>query len=72
MSTPLLIILNLMMSLLAVGAVAAGALIACRLKPAPDSEGRAGWRGPIGGIAHLLSAHKSAASIATATNSSAR
>jgi hypothetical protein len=47
MTTTLLIGLNAMMCVLAAGAVAAGALIASRLKPQPpDDEGRAWWRGP--------------------------
>jgi hypothetical protein len=46
MTTMLLIGLNAIMCLLAAGAVAAGALVASRLKPPPHDEGRAWWRGP--------------------------
>ena len=47
MSMTVLVVLNLVMSLLAIGAVAAGVLIARALQPvSADEGGRADWRGP--------------------------
>jgi hypothetical protein len=47
MSMTVIIVLNLVMSLLALGAVAAVLLVARLLQPvSADEEGRAGWRGP--------------------------
>jgi hypothetical protein len=45
MTTTLLVVLNITMSLAAVGAVLTGVLVASRLK-SPPHEGRAHWRGP--------------------------
>ncbi len=74
MSTTLVIVLNVMMSLLAFGVVGAGVLIARRLSPElPNEGGHATWRGPGSGrVERLLVVQRSAASTATATNSSAR
>jgi hypothetical protein len=47
MSMTVIVVLNLVMSLLAIGAVAAGVLIARRLQPvSADEGGRAEWRDP--------------------------
>jgi hypothetical protein len=67
------IILNLAMSLPAMVVLAAAAVLV--LRGCPDSrgeEGRADWRGPFGRHPHERRIQRTAASIATATNSSAR
>lgn len=67
------IILNLAMSLPAVGVLVVTALLV--LRPAPgssDEEGRADWRGPSRPSLSRPAVQRTAASIATATNSSAR
>jgi hypothetical protein len=47
MGMTLVIVANLVMSLLAVGAIVAGAVIACRVSVRSDGErGRPDWRGP--------------------------
>jgi hypothetical protein len=66
----IVIVLNLIMSGVAFSAVGAGWVIARRLRPAlPPDAGRADRRGPV---RPLGSHYRTAASIATATNSSAR
>jgi hypothetical protein len=70
MSMTLVVVLNLVLSLLAFGAVGAGVLIARRLHPGPpvppNEGGRARWRGPSSPRSQIV------LSIATATNNSAR
>lgn len=67
MPTTLMVVLNLIMCVVAFSAVGAGWLIARRLRPAlPPDAGRADRRG------HVRPSYRTAASIATAANSSAR
>ena len=71
--TMTVIMLNLAMSLPAVAGLIATAVLVWRLcPPGPWQEGRADWRGPFGRhlVRHRI--QRTAASIATATNSSAR
>jgi hypothetical protein len=71
--TMTVIILNLAMSLPALVALIAAALLVLRLCPEnPGREGRADWRGPFGRRLDGRRIQCTAASIATATNSSAR
>lgn len=69
------IILNLAMSLPAVVVLSVTAVLVLRTGPEkPDQEGRADWRGPSRRYLPFASAEsqRRAASLATATNSSAR
>jgi len=72
--TTTVIILNLAMSLPALVVLIAAAAVV--LRPGPDppgEEGRADWRGPSGRyLDRRRQIQRTAASIATATNSSAR
>lgn len=71
--TAMMIILNLATSLLAVGVLATAAGLALRLSPGSfDEEGRADWGGPPRRRLSRAVVQRTAASIATATNSSAR
>ncbi len=71
--TMTVIILNLAMSLPAVAALLATGMLVWRLCPAgPSEEGRADGRGPFGRHPDSRRVQRTAASIATATNSSAR
>ena len=71
--TMTVIILNLAMSLPAVGVLIVTAILVWRLCPAgPSEEGRADWRGPFGRHLDGRRIQRTVASIATATNSSAR
>ncbi len=73
MPMTLVVVLNVVMSLLAFGAVAVGVLIARRLSPgAPNQGGRAHRRGPSSRLRPPVRAPQMVLSIATATNSSAR
>ncbi len=73
MSSTTMIVLNVVMSLLAFGAVSAGAGIGYRLRSVSDGR-RAGWRGPVPGrpLAAPRRPQRIAASSAVAANSSAR
>jgi hypothetical protein len=73
MNTTTMIVLNVAMSLLAFGAVAAGAAIGYRLRSVSDGH-RAGWRGAVLGrtLAAPRRPQRTAASSAVAANSSAR
>ncbi len=73
MSSITMIVLNVVMSLLAFGAVAAGAVIGYRMRSASDGR-RAGWRGPVLGrpLAVPRRPQRIAASSAVAAKSSAR
>ena len=73
MSSTTIILLNVVMSLLAVGIVAAGAAIGFRLRSVSDGR-RAGGRGPVLGrpLVHPRRPQRIAASSAVAVNSSAR
>ncbi len=66
------IILNLAMSLPAALVLMATALFGIGTAPGPSGEGRADWRGPFGRHLDFGRIQRTAASIATATNSSAR
>lgn len=67
------IILNLAMSLPAVIVLTAAAVLVLRSRPdPPGEEGRADGRGPFGRHFEFRWIQRTAASIATATNSSAR
>ena len=69
MSTTLIIVLNLVMSFVAVSAVAVGWVIARRLRPAPPADaGRAHRHG----LVRPLRFYRTPAPIAALTNSSAR
>ncbi len=71
--TMTVVILNLAMSQPAAVVLIAAGVLVWRL--CPDSlgeEGRADWRGPFGRYAEDRRFQRTAASIATATNSSAR
>ena len=69
MSTALIIVLNLVMSFVAVSAVAAGWVIARRLRPAsPADAGRVPWHG----LVRPLRFYRTLAPTAALTNSSAR
>lgn len=71
--TNTVIILNLAMSVPAVLVLIATALCVLRLCPAtPGEEGRADWRGPFRRPFAGGPCQRTAASIATATNSNAR
>jgi hypothetical protein len=71
--TTTVVMLNLAMSLPALVVLIAAAVHV--LRPGPDppgEEGRADWRGPFGRHLDGRSCQRTVASIATATNSSAR
>jgi hypothetical protein len=71
--TTTVIILNLALSVLIALVLAATALFVLRIRPAtPGEEGRAEWRGPFRRPVADRRCQRTAASIATATNSSAR
>ena len=71
--TMTVIMLNLAMSLPAALALMATAPSVLRTAPDPSTEvGRADWRGPFGRHLGCHRVQRTAASIATATNSSAR
>jgi hypothetical protein len=74
MSMTLVIAFNIVMSLLAFGAVGAGILISRRLNPGPPAPPNEGGRAHGRGLSsrRLRPRQRIAASIATATNSSAR
>ena len=66
------IILILAMSLPAVFVLIAAVPFVLWPGPAPAGEGRADWRGPFGHLADGPRIQRTAASMATAANSSAR
>jgi hypothetical protein len=71
--TTTILILNLAMSLPALAVVGITLRFVLRPWPGPSNgEGRADWRGPFRGRLAWSPAQRTAASIATATNSSAR
>jgi hypothetical protein len=71
--TTTVLVLNMAMSVPAVLVLMVTALFVLRLGPAPaGGEGRAGWRGPLRRPFAGRLRQRTAASIATATNSSAR
>ncbi len=71
--TTMVIILNVVMSLFAAGVLAWVALVAGALRPgSPSGTGRADWRGGSALPLVRFASQRTAASIATETNSSAR
>jgi hypothetical protein len=70
--TKTVIVLNLAVSLPAALVLIATALLMIPKAPVLPGEGRADWRGPVGRDLDGHRIQRTAASIATATNSSAR
>ena len=70
--TTTVLVLNLAMSLPAALVLIVTALLVFRALPDPPEEGRADWRGLFGRGLDARRVQRTAASIATATNSSAR
>lgn len=71
--TMTVIVLNLAMALPAAAILIVAGVLVQRLCPdPPGEEGRADWRGPSGRHSNGRLIQRTAASIATATNSSAR